>query len=37
MLSTLTFIGMVRWKWDVIPVVVGSGVLGLVYKVGLHL
>jgi chromate transporter len=36
-LSAVTFIGMLRWKWDVIPIVIGSGLLGLVYKVGLPL
>ena len=25
------FIGMLRWKWDVVPVVLGSGALGLIY------
>jgi chromate transporter len=31
-LSVITFIGMLKWKWAVIPVVIGSGVAGLVYK-----
>lgn len=26
------FAGMTRWKWDIIPVVIGSGLLGVVYK-----
>jgi chromate transporter len=26
------FIGMTRWKWDIIPVVLGAGLLGLVFK-----
>jgi chromate transporter len=30
--TTIAFVGMLKWKWDVIPVIVGSGVLGLVYK-----
>ena len=25
------FAGMLRWKWDVVPVVLGSGILGLIY------
>jgi chromate transporter len=29
--SLLAFIGILRWKWNVIPVVIGSGVLGLIY------
>ena len=36
-LSGVAFLGMLRWKWDVIPVIIGSGLIGLVYKVGLHL
>jgi chromate transporter len=27
----VAFVGLWRWKWDVIPVVLGSGALGLVY------
>ena len=30
--SAIAFVGMLRWKWDVVPVVVGSGLLGLIYK-----
>jgi chromate transporter len=30
--SAIAFIGMLRWKWGVIPVVLGSGGLGLLYK-----
>jgi chromate transporter len=26
------FLGMLRWKWGIIPVVLGAGALGLVYK-----
>jgi chromate transporter len=36
-LSAVAFIGLFKWKWGVISVVVGSGLLGLVYKVGLQL
>jgi chromate transporter len=32
-LALIAFIGMLRWKWDVIPVVVGSGVVGLLHLV----
>jgi chromate transporter len=28
----IAFFGMLRWKWNIIPVVLGSGLLGLVYK-----
>lgn len=28
----VVFAGIVKWKWDVIPVVVGTGMLGLLYK-----
>jgi len=31
-LAAIAFIGMLRWKWEIIPVVLGSGMLGLVYK-----
>jgi chromate transporter len=27
----VAFLGMLRWKWDVVPVVLGSGMLGLIY------
>ncbi len=30
--SLVAFVGMLRWKWDIIPVVLGSGALGLIYK-----
>ncbi len=29
--AAVAFVGMVRWKWDVIPVVIGSGIVGLVF------
>ena len=28
----VAFAGMLRWKWDIVPVVLGSGLLGLAYK-----
>jgi len=31
-LSIIAFVGMLKWKWDVIPVILGAGVLGLVYR-----
>jgi chromate transporter len=31
--SAVAFVGMLRWKWDVVPVVLGSGLLGLIYKI----
>lgn len=31
-LSIAAFIGMVRWKWDIIPVVLGSALLGLLLR-----
>ncbi len=30
--STVAFAGMVKWKWGIIPVVLGAGALGLVWK-----
>jgi chromate transporter len=29
--SVIAFVGMLRWKWNIIPVVLGSGLLGLIY------
>jgi chromate transporter len=28
----VAFLGMLRWKWDVVPVVLGSGAVGLLYR-----
>jgi chromate transporter len=30
--AVVAFAGIVRWKWDVIPVVLGAGVAGLLYR-----
>jgi len=30
--SATAFVGMIKWKWDIIPVVLGAGVVGLVYR-----
>jgi chromate transporter len=27
----IAFVGMLRWKWNVVPVVLGSGLVGLLY------
>jgi chromate transporter len=27
----IAFVGMLRWKWKIVPVIVGSGLLGLIY------
>jgi chromate transporter len=27
----VAFIGMLRWKWDIVPVVLGGGLLGMIY------
>jgi len=32
-LSAVAFAGLLRWKWNVIAVVVGSGALGLIYRI----
>jgi len=29
---TVRFAGTLRWKWDIIPIVLGSGLLGLIYE-----
>ena len=31
-ISAVAFVGMLRWKWDIIPVVLGSGMLGLLFN-----
>jgi chromate transporter len=31
----VAFVGMLRWKWSIIPVVLGSGLAGLVFKVAI--
>lgn len=31
--SVGAFVGMIKWSWQVIPIVIGSGLLGLLYKI----
>lgn len=31
--ALIAFVGMLKWKWDIIPVVFGAGLLGVIYKV----
>ena len=33
--SLMAFVGMLRWRWDIIPVVLGAGVAGLIYQLAL--
>lgn len=33
--SAVAFIGMLKWKWNVIPVVLGSGVAGLLWQMAI--
>jgi chromate transporter len=33
--SAVAFIGMLKWKWNVIPVVLGSGVAGLLWQLAI--
>ncbi len=35
-MTIVAFVGMLKWRWDVVPVVVGSGVLGLLYEFAHH-
>ena len=35
MICAIAFVGMLRWKWNVVPVVLGSGLIGLIYKLWL--
>ena len=30
----IAFVGMLRWQWNIVPVVLGSGLLGLTYTLG---
>ena len=30
--ALIAFVGMLKWKWDVIPVVFGAGLFGMIYK-----
>jgi len=30
----IAFIGMTRWKWGIIPVVLGAGILGVIFRLG---
>ena len=32
-IAVVSFIGLVRWKWDILPVVAGGIIVGLAYKV----
>jgi hypothetical protein len=32
LVGTIAFIGMVRWKWDIIPVVLSAGLAGLIFR-----
>jgi chromate transporter len=32
LLAAVVFVGLLRWKWDVAPVVIGSGFVGLAYR-----
>jgi hypothetical protein len=31
-LAFAAFVGMTKWKWEIIPVVLGGGILGLIFK-----
>jgi chromate transporter len=35
--AAVAFLGMTKWKWGVIPVVLGGGLLGLIYQAGSNL
>jgi chromate transporter len=34
--AVVACVGLVRWKWDVIPVICGAGLVGLLFKFFLH-
>jgi chromate transporter len=31
-ICVVSFIGLIRWKWDVIPVVCGASIAGILYR-----
>jgi chromate transporter len=31
-LSLIAFTGMLKWRWGVVPVIIGSGLMGLIYR-----
>jgi chromate transporter len=31
-IASVAFVGMTKWRWDVIPVIVGAGLIGLIFK-----
>ena len=35
-LALIAFVGMLRWRWDIIPVVLGAGTLGLIYQLAIR-
>lgn len=35
LLSAVAFVGLIRWRWQIIPVVLGAGTLGLIYQFAL--
>ena len=35
--GAITFAGMMKWKWGVIPLVIGAGVSGLIFKMFLSM
>jgi chromate transporter len=34
--SVVAFLGMLKWKWNILPVVIGSGLVGLLYRMLSH-
>jgi hypothetical protein len=35
LVGAVAFIGMVHWKWDIIPVVLSAGFAGLIFRMAL--
>jgi chromate transporter len=33
LICAVAFIGMVRWKWDIVPVVFGAGLAGMIFRI----
>ncbi len=35
-LALVAFVGMLRWRWNIIPAVLGAGTLGLLYQLAIR-
>ena len=33
--SVVAFVGILRWKWNVVPIILASGLAGLIFQIAL--